>query len=216
MTPETTTCRPMDTQLTTRFLVLRKTPYSESSLVVAGVSPDAGQIHFLVRGARKLGKRQFPAADLFQVLAVQYRHGRGSLCTWQAAEPEADYRAAAASPARFEAACRLAKFTLANVREGLAQPRHFAALQLALARLADPAAAETDAVAAAFVGTALVFLDEHGLLPDYPDNERLERQRDWLLRAAETPGPAPVLPAADWRRLEAWLEALLRHHDCRV
>ncbi len=208
----------MDDLLTTRFLVLRKTPYAESSLVLAGVSPDAGQIHFLVRGARRIGKRHFPAGDLFQVLDVQYRHGRGSLRSWQAAEPVAgaDYRGVAASSARFEAACRLAKFALANVQEGLAQPRHFAALELALVRLADPSAAEADAVACAFVGSALVFLDEHGLLPDYPDNERLERQRNWLLRAAETSGPVPSLPAADWRRLEAWAEALLRHHDCRM
>ena len=41
----------------TEFLILRKTPFSDSSLVVAGISPEHGQIHFMVRGARKLGKR---------------------------------------------------------------------------------------------------------------------------------------------------------------
>ena len=205
----------MDHLLTTRFLVLRKTPYSESSLVLAGVSPDVGQLHFLVRGARKLGKRQFPLADLFDVVEIQYGPSRGSLHTWKSAEATASYRGVATSVVRFEAASRLAKFALGNVQEGLHSPRYFAALTLALGRLADPAEDEKNAASAALVGTALVFLEEHGLLPDYAENERLQRQRNWLLKAAETAGPAPVLPPADWQKLEKWTAALLQHHDCR-
>ena len=201
--------------LTTRFLVLRRTPYSESSLVLAGLSPEAGQLHFMARGIRKLGKKQFPLADLFDVVTVQYGPSRGSLHTWKSAEAAASYRGVAASTVRFEAACRLAKFALANMHEGLAAPRFFAALEIALARLADPAEDEKNAASASFVGIALVFLEEHGLLPDYQENERLQRQRDRLLNAAETAGPAPVLPAADWQKLEKWAVALLKHHDCR-
>ncbi len=206
----------MEPSTTTRFLVLRKTPYSESSLVLAGISPDAGQIHFLVRGARKLGRRHFPEADLFQILEVRYRRGSGTLCTWQGAEPEASFRGVAAVPACFAGACRLAAFALANVQEGLPAPRFFAAMAAALGRLADPGAGAAQAVSSSFVGAAMVFLDEHGLLPDHPDNERLERQRNWLLQAAEKPGPLPELPETDWRNLEKWMTALLLHHECRM
>ena len=205
----------MDPLLTTRFLVLRKTPYAESSLVLAGISPDAGQLHFLVHGARRLGKKQFPVADLFALLSVQYRPGRGSLCRWHEVETERSFRGVAAAPARFAAACKLAHFALANVQEGLPHPRYFAALEVALARLANPQEEEKNTVAAAAVGPALVFLDEHGLLPDCPDNERRRRQLAWLLQAAGNAGPAPVLPPADWQKLENWTAELLRHHDCR-
>ena len=192
-------------------MVLRKTPYSESSLVLAGISPDAGQLHFLVRGARKLGKKQFPLADLFEILAVQYRPGRGTLCTWHEVETVRSFRGVAAAPARFAAACDLAKFALANVQAGLRHPRYFAALELALSRLADPAAAAANAISATAVGPALVFLDEHGLLQDYPEHERLQRQLTWLLHTAETAGPTPQLPSADWQKLEKWVAELLRH-----
>ena len=201
----------MDHLLTTQFLVLRKTPYAESSLVLAGISPDAGQIHFLVRGARKLGKKQFPLADLFEILTVHYRQGRGTLHTWQEVETERSFRGVVTSPARFAAACGLAKFALANVQEGLRHPRYFAAVELALSRLGDPAAAENNVVSAAAVGPALVFLDEHGLLPDYPENERLQHQLEWILRTAETTGPVPLLSPVDWQKLEKWVAELLRY-----
>ncbi len=44
--------------VTTRGIVLRCTDYSETSQVLALITPDLGQVHTLARGARKPGKRQ--------------------------------------------------------------------------------------------------------------------------------------------------------------
>ena len=41
-------------------LILRHTPFQESSLIVSGISPDAGRLDFLLKGARGLGKKKFP------------------------------------------------------------------------------------------------------------------------------------------------------------
>ena len=54
-------------------LVLRHTPYQESSLIVSGISPDAGRLDFLLKGARGLGKKKFPELGLFREVSLKYR-----------------------------------------------------------------------------------------------------------------------------------------------
>lgn len=204
----------------TRFLVLRKTPYADTSLVVAGVAPGLGQLHFLVRGARRLGRRQFPVADLFRELLVQYRPGKGELFTWSSADLLTDFGALAREPALFAAGCTLARLALANVQAGLAQPRAYAALLVALRRLAAAvgaaAAAQAEAVQAALCGTGIVLLEEHGLLPDYAGRPELAAHRARLLAMGEAGAPPPPLDAAAWDRLREWLWRRLRGAEFRV
>lgn len=207
----------------TRYLVLRKTPYSETSLVLAGISPDAGQLHFLVRGARKLGRKQFPVADVLRTLTIAYRPGRGELHSWQEAEMTEDFAAVARQPAAYRMAVWLAHFALANIQPALPQPRIFGACETALRRLA----AGTEAPApgperveltclAARVGLAMVFLDEQGLLPDYSGNTALAQQRERLLAMGENRTALPPLPLDGWKRLDAWVIRALHHADCRL
>lgn len=210
--------------VTTQFLVLRKTPYSETSLVLAGLSPDVGQVHFLVRGARRLGRRQFPVADLFRILNVQYRCGRGELHSWQSAEVATDFSGVARDARAFAVAGWLARFALGNVTGEVPHPRFFAALQVALGRLvqaaasapADAATAVAALTAPVMVGAGMVFLDEHGLLPDYVDQPRLARQREWLLAMGAGAAEPRPLPPEDWDRLRDWVFHMLRFSDCRV
>lgn len=197
--------------VSTRLLVLRKTPYGDTSLVVAGVSPEAGQLHFLVRGARRIGKKQFPVADLFRELAVQYRPGRGELYSWRSAELAEDFSGVARVPERFQAACRLARFALANLHAGIAYPRCYLALLVALRRLAAApgggmSAAEATAEGpAALLGTALVFLDEHGLLSEFPAWLGGPARGEQLFAMAGSTGAPPVLAPEEWQRLRHWL-----------
>ncbi len=96
---------PASALIETRFLILRKTPFSETSLIVGGISPEFGQLHFLVRGARKLSKRSFPVADLFRVLQVKYApSNKGTLYTWRCADLEASYSDVAQSTATYTTA----------------------------------------------------------------------------------------------------------------
>jgi len=216
--------------ISTRLLILRKTPYSDTSLVVAGVSPEAGQLHFLVRGARRIGKRQFPLADLFRELAIQYRPGRGELYSWHSAELAEDFSAVARYPERFEAACRLARFALANLHAGIAQPRCHLALMVALRRLAadtggapatvagpaESAPAAPQAIQTALVSMALVFLDEHGLLSGFPSAlGGAGACAAWLAQAGGAAITRPLSPE-EGQRVRHWLRYALLDADFKA
>ena len=209
----------------TEFLVLRKTFYSETSLVLAGLSADHGQLHFMARGARRWGRRDFPVADLFRVLAVTYRPGRGDLLSWHQAEVVEDLGGVAQGMATYAAAVRLAKFALANAPAGLPAPRFHRALRQALRWLARAAAGQEDGFApaatmavAAWSGATLAFLAEHGLLP--ADNTAAfatlaPAPAVAVLAAAETEGAPPACDAAAWECLDAWLRVTLARAECR-
>ena len=205
----------------TSFLVLRRTPYSEASLVVAGLTPGHGQMHFLVRGARRTGRKQFPIVDLFRLLAVHYRPGRGDLTTWRSAELLSDFGGLARNHRAMAVAGWLAQFVLANAQLADPAPRLFRATAAALGRLASCAGttdrSQVDTVGrAAVVGCCLVFLDEHGLLPAYSDDPaRAQRVRD-LLAFGEGSRDQPEWGRHAWELLQQWAVALLEYTDCRV
>ncbi len=200
--------------LTTAYLVLRKTPVGESGLVLAGLTPEHGQLHFLVKGARKLGRRQFPVADLFRVLQVEYRDGERDLLTWRHAETREDLGAVAQNLDAFRAAGRLARFALANTHAGVAMPRFFRAMTAALRRLGAEGAA---AIPAATSGVFLLFLEEQGWLPPAEEAapERAAR-REALLAMGEGLGPPPVLEPEAWQRTHDWAVRQLKRYDCDV
>ena len=202
----------------TRFLVLRKTPFGETSLVLAGLSPDLGQAHFLARGVCRTGKKQFPVADLFRCLNVQYRVGKGDLLTWCGAELEQDFGAVAKTRAGYTAACWLARFALANTPESLPQPRFFCALILAFARLAAlPTDREQEEQARfqAGMGPLLIYLAESGLLPALAE---VPAPVAWLaaVLAAVPDASPPDLAPEDRQRLRNWVVHRLREADCRT
>ena len=41
----------------TRYMILRKTPFRDTSLVVAGVSADYGRLDFVLKGARAISTK---------------------------------------------------------------------------------------------------------------------------------------------------------------
>jgi len=204
--------------LTTQFLVLRKTPYQETSMVVAGLSPDHGQLHFLVRGARRVGKKQFPLVDLFRVLDVQFVPGRGDLYKWRSAELARDLGAVARNPQTFETTGWLAKLALANSAGHVPHPLFYASLVTGLARLAEAASGLVPldaAISSARVGASLILLAESGELPHFDDPEQ-ERRRRLLLRMAVGRAESPRMPEGVWERLDEWAVGLLKDADYRV
>lgn len=201
---------------TTTYLILRKTVYGETSLVLAGLAPEGGQLHLLLRGALRLGRKQFPVADLFRLVTVEVRGG-GELHPCGGMELREDFSGVARNLTAYGAACRLAGFALANVPAGAAMPRFFTALTSALRQLAT--AAPVDAgldIARIHAGAWLVFLDEQGWLGTFAAEPARARRRTELLAMGEGRGPAPDLPAAQWRRLEEWSVRQLIFHECRV
>ncbi|OGV62922.1 MAG: hypothetical protein A3K19_06195 [Lentisphaerae bacterium RIFOXYB12_FULL_65_16] len=208
-------------QLSTEYLILRKTPYSETSLVVAGISPELGQLHFLASGARRISRRHVPSVDVFRLFRVEFREGKTDLHRWQSADLVQSYGGVARDMGHFETAAWLARFALDNVMDGIAHPRFFRAMLVALERLSAPegtvSSVTPEAVrCAAIVGAGLVFVEENGTLPEYLDSPRSAAQTRQLLSMAMGEAAPPPLTDENWTQLRTWLTALLIQAECRV
>jgi len=211
---------PRFSTIETDFLVLRKTEYSETSLILAGLSPEHGQLHFLARGARKVGRKSFPVADLFRVLRVKYAPGKSDLNTWRDVELACDYTHLVHSMNAYRAACWLAGFTLQNTMGGTPAPRFYDAVKLAFDRLqkaaSSPVRHNQSIMLAPVICAGVIYLDENGLLPDYRDDPAARQRRDVLLGAGEGRGEFPRIAPASWNKLFAWLKRILTARDCRL
>jgi recombinational DNA repair protein (RecF pathway) len=194
----------------TSFIVLRKTPYQETSLVVAGVGPDCGRVDFLVKAARSLGRRKFPLFELFRELSVQFRDsGRAGLSIPKAVEPLADHDSIALNPDAYLAACDCAAFLLRHSRPMLPAPAAYEALRVALLRFQEGRVDFKNA-AALF---KLAFIHEAGFVPERAeDGEEGERLLAELLESAVGEREPPALSSAYWSRLRAWVDGLAIYH----
>jgi len=204
------------------FLSLRKTPYSESSLVVAGISPERGQVHFLVKGGRKVSKKGGVPVDVFRIFEVTYRASKSDLKLWQAASLIEDLGGIAKSSQSMWVAGWLGRFALMNVAEGVPCPAFFRAIRQALYRLCVAIDLDEDTRQILFrtaeVGPLLVFLQEHGLLSAESTGSGLDKTTDLqkLLDMAEGKRGIPRLAPEDWDRLREWCVSLLKYGDYRV
>jgi len=61
-----------------RALILRRTPYGESSLVVQLLTEHAGRVHVLAKGAYRHTSRYFAVLDLFDTLDLEWSTSRSS------------------------------------------------------------------------------------------------------------------------------------------
>jgi recombinational DNA repair protein (RecF pathway) len=200
----------------TRFLVLRLTPYSDTSLIAAGLTPAWGQVHFLVRGAKQLGPKRFPLLDLFRLLQVSYRDTGADLQRLISADLVTDHGGVARHLAAFQTAGWLSHFALANAPLGLGQEALFEALCVGLGRLAaltpaDDAVAQADAVV---VGVLLAYLQDGGWLAEQDRDERAARQCRHLLAMAAGQAAPPRLTATNWQALRRWAVSLARVAEC--
>ena len=203
----------------TRFLVLRLTPYSDTSLVVAGLAPELGQVHFLVRGAKRLGPKHFPLLDLFRVLQVAYRDTGAELQRLGDADLVTDHGGLARNLTAFQTAGWLAQFALANAPAGLGQEALFQALCVGLGRLAgltptDDAATVADSVV---VGVLIAYLQDGGWLAEQQGgDDRAARQCQCLLAMAAGQAAPPRLAAANWHDLRRWAVGLAQAAECQM
>ena len=197
--------------LRTDYIILRKVPFQESSLVVSGLSPDYGRLDFLLKGARGSGAKKFPYAGLFRELSVEFQENRGGgLLYMKSQEPKSNFDAIANRPENYIRLCEWVQFLLKHTRPMLELPRTYAALRLAVSRLIT----EPDG-AFPLAAAELVFLHESGFVPEVPPDD-LQRGRtlNGLLDYALDPAaPMPGLTAEYRRKLMDWIRALSRCAD---
>lgn len=202
--------------LRTSYIILRKTPFQESSLVVAGLSPDYGRLDFLIKGARSIGRRKFPVAELFRELSIQFREPRGhGLLTMRSCEPLESFDALALRPGNYMAACEYAAFLLRHTKPMLECHEASLALRTALRRLcAEPSPEPWLCLA------KLAFLHESGFVPERLSGEDAgEGRRQSLLvgalECAAARGPLPEVSPEYWPKLAKWLDSICSFHSLK-
>ena len=192
----------------TSYILLRKTSFQESSLIVSGFSPDYGRIDFLLKGAKLVGKKKFPEAELFREFQVIFREAKNAdgLANLISAEPVAAHDGIAARPDHYISACNFAAFLLRNTKPMLPVPMTFRAFQLLLARLEKYSSAEPWLSLAMYA-----FLYENGLVP-----QGEEAQQERLLAYATDPyRKIPEDKNDFWKRFRIWIDNLCTWNQLR-
>ena len=116
MTPQPPTDQETD------FLILRKTPYQDTAVILNGISPERGRLAFFVRLPSQRGKNKGGFLDIFQVAHMEFRQSDNDIFRGKSAGLVADYTGVASSRHGYEPACRLARFALANAHPQVPMP----------------------------------------------------------------------------------------------
>ena len=144
-----------------RYMILRKTPFRDTSLVVAGISAEHGRLDFVLKGARAIGKKQFPTADVFRDFLREFRPSRRaeSMPTAVSLDLTAAHDGIAQSMDCYLAACSFAAETLRRAQPMLEMPLAWQAFSVMLTRMEQTLSPQIPLMLA-----RLAVLREHGLL----------------------------------------------------
>ena len=189
----------------TRYMILRKTPFRDSSLVVAGISADYGRLDFVLKGARAIGKKQFPTADVFREYLLEFRPARRaeSMPMLVSLDLTASHDGIAQSMDCYLAACSFAVETLRRAQPMLEMPLAWQAFSVMLTRMERALSKKIPLMLA-----RLAVLREHGMLSDvvpYPDLIAP------LFRCAvEADAPWPEIDETTLNRIDSWVETRFR------
>jgi recombinational DNA repair protein (RecF pathway) len=196
-----------------QFIVLDKTPYRESALLLRGISPDYGRISFILHGAQS-GKK--PLADIFRELEIEFedREKVQELYTAKKAEVLTDFSPLAEHHKSFVMAGRIAAFLLNNMSAGIAQPYTYDTLRSVLANLALAGSGSEWTLVQCAVVIKTAFLYENGMLPEgtsAAQNEFLEN----LVASGIDNSPLPECPAKYYDAVNSWLNSLIQYHQLK-
>ena len=189
----------------TRYMILRKTPFRDTSLVVAGISADYGRLDFVLKGARAIGKKQFPTADVFREYLLEFRPSRRpeSMPTLVSLDLTASHDGIAQSMDCYLAACSFAAETLRRAQPMLEMPLAWQAFSVMLTRMERTLSPKIPLMLA-----RLAVLREHGMLSDvvpYPDLIAP------LFRCAvDAVAPWPEIDETTLNRIDSWVETRFR------
>ncbi|MCP4181371.1 MAG: hypothetical protein GY756_26720 [bacterium] len=59
--------------IVTEIIILRKIPYSETSLIINSLSPEYGKLDFIIKGARRISKKTLPEIDIFRKFKIEFK-----------------------------------------------------------------------------------------------------------------------------------------------
>ena len=189
----------------TRYMILRKTPFRDTSLVVAGISADHGRLDFVLKGARSIGKKQFPTADVFREFLLEFRPARraDSMPSLVSMDLTASHDGIAQSMDCYLAACNFAAETLRRAQPMLEMPLAWQAFSVMLPRMERTLSPKIPLMLA-----RLAVLREHGFLSGaapYP-----ELIPPLFQCAVEADAPWPEIDETALNRIDSWIETRCR------
>ena len=189
----------------TRYMILRKTPFRDTSLVVAGISADHGRLDFVLKGARAIGRKQFPTADVFREYLLEFRPARRaeSMPTLVSLDLTASHDGIAQSMDCYLAACSFAAETLRHAQPMLEMPLTWQAFSVMLTRMERTLSPKIPLMLA-----RLAVLREHGMLSDavpYPD-----LLAPLFRCAVDADAPWPEIDETALNRIDSWVETRFR------
>ena len=189
----------------TRYMILRKTPFRDTSLVVAGISADHGRLDFVLKGARAIGKKQFPTADVFREFLLEFRPSRRpeSMPTAVSLDLTAAHDGIVQSMDCYLAACSFAAETLRRAQPMLEMPLAWQAFSVMLTRMEQTLSPQIPLMLA-----RLAVLREHGLLSGVVPFPELVVPLFRCAVDAAAPWPAP--DEITLNRIDGWIETRYR------
>jgi DNA repair protein RecO (recombination protein O) len=145
-----------------RALILKRYPFSESSLVIHAGTREHGRVHVMAKGAYRTTARYYAALDLLDTLEIEWDESpRRELANLRAATIVRRRRSIPEDPRRWAAACSLLELADLAFRPAHPDPDLYDLLETSLTSLDDPGGA-SDCVIVAF---ELAFLERLGLSP---------------------------------------------------
>jgi len=189
----------------TRYMILRKTPFRDTSLVVAGISSEYGRLDFVLKGARAIGKKQFPTADVFREFQLEFRPSRraDSMPSLVSLDLTAAHDGIAQSMDCYLAACSFAVETLRRAQPMLEMPVAWQAFSVMLSRMERTLQPKVPLMLA-----RLAVLREHGFLSGVIPYPELIAP---LFRCAmDADAPWPEIDETSLNRIDAWVETRCR------
>ena len=119
----------------TPLIVLSKSPYRESSLIVVGISPDYGKLQLVCNGAQKISGKEYVQVDLFRELSVEFTESRSALKTAREIEIISTNDKLPENPVNFRLAGKMGAFLLANIKDDLPMPYTYDSFSSVLSHL---------------------------------------------------------------------------------
>jgi recombinational DNA repair protein (RecF pathway) len=193
----------------TPLIVLSKSVYRESSLIVVGISPDYGKLQIVCNGALKVSGSDFPMVDLFRELSVEFTESKTPLKTAREVELLSNFDGVADIAVNYRLAGKMGSFLLHNIQEDLPLPYTYDSFRSVLCHLSGEAPEEerwSPMQCAVVLKTA--YLCESGLLPQTQD-ERSSAFLENVVAAGIDNSELPKCPANYWAQLNDWLGTVM-------
>ena len=211
----------MNKTISTNIIVLKKTAYQESSLIISSISAEYGKIDFVVKGARRIGKKEQPIVDIFRELAVEFKESKSGLNSPISLDLLKEHDKIALRPEIFMDVSRLTLFLLKNIYPHVPCNRIYSTFNNLLEKSVDGSIKTFD-----FCLFKLVFLFENGFLPEYleggSDNtfqhsDQAIKQQMFLSKLISyTEGNASNIPklSSEYQdKFSDWITNLCRYND---